>query len=141
MVGEVVVQTPEDYARWLSRSAAGSSAERRGQALFVRYGCSGCHAGNSAVRAPRLEGIFGRPVPVEGGKFLIADETYLRDSILLPTQHVAAGYAAVMPSYTGVVPEADLLDLVAYIQSLGTLTPPPSPSPASPVSVPVPAAL
>lgn len=128
MIGEVVVQSPEDYAGWLSRSSTNSDAARRGQALFIRYGCSGCHVGNAAVRAPRLEGIFGRPVPVEGGKFLIADEAYLRDSMLLPTQHVAAGYAAVMPSYAGVASEADLLDLVAYLQSLGTQTPPPSPA-------------
>ena len=101
-----------------------SDAARHGQALFVRYGCSGCHVGNAAVRAPRLEGIFGKPVPVEGGKFLVADESYLRDSILLPTQHVAAGYAPLMPSYAGIVPEADLLDLIAYLQSLGTQTPP-----------------
>lgn len=129
MIGEVVVQEPEAYARWLARSATNSDAARRGQALFVRYGCSGCHVGNAAVRAPRLEGIFGRPVPIEGGKFIVADETYLRDSILLPTQHVSAGYAPVMPSYTGLVPEADLLDLVAYLQSLGTQTPPPPPPP------------
>ena len=134
MIGDVVVQTPEEYTHWLSRSSSNSDAARRGQALFVRYGCSGCHVGNSAVRAPRLEGIFGRPVPVEGGKFLVADETYLRDSILLPTQHVAAGYAALMPSYTGIVPEGDLLDLVAYIQALGTQTPPSSSSPASSAS-------
>jgi cytochrome c oxidase subunit 2 len=136
MIGEVVVQTPEDYTHWLSRSSSNSEAARRGQARFVRYGCSGCHVGNAAVRAPRLEGIFGRPVPVEGGKFLVADETYLRDSILLPTQHVAAGYAPVMPSYAGVVTEADLLDLVAYLQSLGTQTPPPPP--ASPATAPAP---
>ena len=136
MIGEVVAQSPEDYAGWLARSSTNSDAARHGQALFVRYGCSGCHVGNAAVRAPRLEGIFGKPVPVEGGKFLVADESYLRDSILLPTQHVAAGYAPLMPSYAGIVPEADLLDLIAYLQSLGTQMPPPAPpaadSPASP---------
>ncbi|HWA11044.1 MAG TPA: cytochrome c oxidase subunit II [Opitutaceae bacterium] len=126
MGGEVIVETPEDYAAWLAGGKEAAPAAR-GRALFIRYGCSGCHSGNSAVRAPRLEGLAGHPVPVEGGHLLIADESYLRDSILLPNQHVAAGYAPLMPSFQGVIPEGDLLDLIAYLQSLAGETPPANP--------------
>jgi len=124
MGGRVIVQTPEDYAAWLATGAGADSAETRGRALFVRYGCAGCHAGNSSVRAPRLEGLAGRDVPVEDGKIVTADDAYLRDSILLPNKHVTAGYAAVMPSYQGVIPEGDVLDLLAYLKSLASENPP-----------------
>jgi cytochrome c oxidase subunit 2 len=123
MNGEVVVQTPEDYAAWLAAGPGTGSSETRGRELFIRYGCSGCHAGSSIVRAPRLEGLAGHVVPIENGRMILADDQYLRDSILLPNQHVAAGYAAVMPSYQGVVPEGDLIDLISYLKSLGGQAP------------------
>lgn len=128
MIGQVVVQTPEEFAQWKAAGTGGATAETRGHALFIRYGCSGCHAGNSVVRAPRLEGVAGHTIAIENGQTILADDAYLRDSILLPNQHVAAGFAPVMPSFTGVIPEGDLLDLVAYLKSLGSQTPPPGSS-------------
>ena len=50
---------------------------------------------------------------------MTADERYLRDAILLPAKEVVAGYAPVMPSFSGQIPEGDLLDLIAYLKSLG----------------------
>lgn len=125
MGGRVIVQTPQDYAKWLAGGVANAAdSPIRGRQLFIRYGCSGCHEGSSSVRAPRLEGLAGHPVPVEDGKIVFADDKYLRDSILLPNQHVTAGYAALMPSFQGVIPEGDLIDLMAYLKLLGTQTPP-----------------
>ena len=48
----------------------------------------------------------------------VADENYIRDSILLPKRDVVAGYPPIMPSFAGVIPEDDLLKLVAYLKSL-----------------------
>jgi cytochrome c oxidase subunit 2 len=53
---------------------------------------------------------------------VIADDRYLRDSILDPKAQVAAGYAPVMPTFAGQVSEDDLVKLVAYIQSIGPQT-------------------
>ena len=52
------------------------------------------------------------------GRTVIADERYIRDSVLLPQQEVVAGYAPIMPSYQGQVSEEDLLALLAYVKSL-----------------------
>ena len=56
--------------------------------------------------------LFGRTGVV------IADERYIRDSILLPSRDVAAGYPPIMPSFRGVATEDDLIKLLAYIKSL-----------------------
>ena len=58
-------------------------------------------------------------MPLQNGSTVVADDAYLRDSILQPKKWVVAGYKPVMPSFDGVVSEADLADLVAYIKSLG----------------------
>jgi cytochrome c oxidase subunit 2 len=70
------------------------------------------------VHAPNLAGLYGRPVPLADGTTVIADERYVRDSILLPAREVAAGYAPIMPSFAGQISEDDILDLIAYIKSL-----------------------
>jgi len=49
---------------------------------------------------------------------VLADDRYLRDSILLPQKEIAAGYDPVMPSFAGQISDPELLDLIAYIKSL-----------------------
>jgi cytochrome c oxidase subunit 2 len=70
------------------------------------------------VRAPKLEGIYGKPVALSDGTTVIADERYIRDSILFPLKEVAAGYAPIMPAFDGQLAEDELLELTAYIASL-----------------------
>lgn len=119
MIGRVIVMPADSYAQWLSTGTQLNALSSRGRDLFIQYGCAGCHAPNAQVHAPLLEGIYGQLQPVENQQFVRADDSYLRDSILLPAQHVVAGYPNVMPSYQGVIPEGDLLDLLAYLKSLG----------------------
>lgn len=120
MVGWVTALPPSDFEAWLGSGDAPPSMTQAGATLFRQLGCTGCHEGAASVRAPRLEGLFRRPVPLQGGGFAIADEQYLHDSILLPKKHVVAGYAPVMPSYQGQVDEGQILELVAYLKSLGS---------------------
>jgi cytochrome c oxidase subunit 2 len=124
MTGVIVAEEPEQYAAWLTAGAEGAGgAADQGRQLFTRYGCAGCHEPGSTVRAPLLEGIYGRPVPVAGGGVVRADEAYLRDSILLPNKIIVAGYQPVMPSFQGIIPEGDLLELVAFLKTLGAAAP------------------
>ncbi|HET8749123.1 MAG TPA: cytochrome c oxidase subunit II [Sphingomicrobium sp.] len=120
MGGWLTVMNQRDFAAWLRAQGGGATLAEQGEALFRRYGCSGCHEPGGTVRAPRLEGLFGSPVPLSDGKVVIADNRYVRDSILNPKAEVAAGYDPVMPTFAGQVNEDDLAKLVAYIQSIGT---------------------
>lgn len=118
MTGGVVVMTQADYARWSTAQPQGDSLASQGKALFERMGCTGCHGPAAQVHAPDLAGIYGRLQPLEGGGFARADESYLRDSILLPRKDVVAGYPPIMPSYQGVASEDDLVRLIAYLKTL-----------------------
>jgi cytochrome c oxidase subunit 2 len=118
MRGEIVVMEPAAYEAWLARQGADLTLAERGATLFRSYGCSGCHEHSEVVRAPSLHGIYGRPVPLASGEIVTADDQYIRDSILLPMQHVVAGYRPVMPSFAGRIPEEDLVQLIAFIKSL-----------------------
>jgi cytochrome c oxidase subunit 2 len=124
MIGKVVVMEPAAYQEWLAAGRPQSTLAQAGERRFRELGCSGCHMGSSVVRAPPLQGLYGKPVPLQDGKIVTGDEGYIRDSILLPNSQITAGYQPLMPSYQGRVTEEELLELIAYIKSLGKQAPP-----------------
>ena len=116
MGGRVVVMPPAAFAEWLERGNTNASLAALGFELFRRKGCSGCHSAGSTVRAPDLAGVYGRVVHLEDGRAVVADEGYLRDSILLPKKDVVAGYAPLMPSFQGQLDEGELAALITYLK-------------------------
>ncbi|KIF79935.1 cytochrome B561 [Noviherbaspirillum autotrophicum] len=119
MRGRVVVMRPDQFAAWLQQGDAREGMAARGFALYRRYGCSGCHEAQSSVHAPDLHGLLGRTVHLQDGRSLVADEAYVRDSVLLPKKEVVAGYAPIMPSFAGQIAEEDLLAIIEYLRSTG----------------------
>jgi len=122
MIGKVVVMPPDDFQTWLSGAEAGAPAASAGEALFQAQGCPSCHQADGRGRGPSLVGVFGTTVKLQDGRSVRADEGYLRESILTPQAKVVAGYQPVMPTYQGLVSEEQLLQIIAYLQSLA---PPP----------------
>jgi cytochrome c oxidase subunit 2 len=118
MTGRVVVMEPEEYQTWLAGGPAPESPVAAGEKLFTELNCVTCHRPDSAGRGPVLNGIFGRPVALASGERVVADEAYVRESVLSPAAKVVAGYQPVMPTYLGQVSEEQLIALVAYIESL-----------------------
>jgi cytochrome c oxidase subunit 2 len=125
MTGRIMVMEQPAFEQWLARQDVTGSLAEQGGRLFRQFGCSGCHGTGAAVRAPRLEGLYGKPVPLSDGTIEVADERFLRDSILKPRGKIAAGYEPLMPSYEGKVSEDELVPLVAYIKSLADQSSPP----------------
>ncbi len=125
MTGWVHVMEPAEYQKWLVQGGPPEPLAAVGERLYRETGCSGCHSGSSIVRAPPLEGLYGRPVPLESGEVVIADDKYIRDSILLPQLQITAGYEPVMPTFQSVLSEEQVLQLVVYIKSLADKRPSP----------------
>ena len=132
MIGEVIVMEPADYQAWLSGSGqaqaggaqpsgaqpSGSMADS-GQQLFQQHGCVSCHIAGGGGPGPSLAGVYGSQVQLEGGQTVTADDAYIRESILNPSAKVVRGYQPIMPSFQGQVHEQEILELIAYIKSLG----------------------
>jgi cytochrome c oxidase subunit 2 len=118
MIGDVVVMEPAQYQSWLSGGAPVGSLAQNGQTLFQQLGCTTCHRSDVQGRGPNLTGLFGRPVQLEDGRSVIADENYVRESILNPAAKVVSGFKPIMPVFQGQVSEEQLNSLVAYIKSL-----------------------
>ncbi len=119
MIGWVYVMTPTDYAQWLSGGAHGETMAQAGERLFGQLGCITCHVADGSGRGPVLQGLFGKPVTLRSGETRIADETYIRQAIVNPNSMPLPNYTPVMPTFQGQVNEEQILQLIAYVKSLG----------------------
>jgi cytochrome c1 len=99
---------------------ADPEAAMRGAVLAEGIGCLQCHSvDGTPLSGPTWKGVAGSSRPLEGGETVIADDDYLRRSIVDPYTELLAGYTDVMPDGYGtqLTPE-EIDDLVEYIKSL-----------------------
>src|SRR5262249_13358453 len=118
MIGWVHAMEPGDFQAWLAGGAASESLASAGAKLFQRHACNTCHRPDSLAPGPTPHGLFGNQVHVADGRTVVADESYLRESILTPNNKIVAGFQPIMPTFQGLVSEEELLQLVAYVKSL-----------------------
>jgi cytochrome c oxidase subunit 2 len=122
MIGWVEVMEPVEYQRWLAGGSEGSLASQ-GEKLFEKYACNTCHTNTAGARGPNLAGLFGKTRQLTNGSQVVADENYIRESILNPQAKIAAGFQPIMPTFQGQVNEDDLIRLLAYVRTMGVEQP------------------
>lgn len=111
-----------------SRAAAATpaaGADKRvaqGEALAQSRGCVACHSVDGSARVgPSWQGLYGKMRPLTDGSMVLADENYLRHSILEPQAQVVKGFPPIMPPAR--LSDDEVAALLAYIQSLGSSAP------------------
>jgi cytochrome c oxidase subunit 2 len=117
MVGDIVVMAPAQYEAWMNGGSTGPLSAT-GEKIFAELGCSTCHRTDTQGRGPNLQGVFGKPVLLEDGRTVTADENYLRECILDPGAKRVKGFQPIMPTFQGLVSEEQVNALVAYIKSI-----------------------
>ena len=122
MIGSIVVLEPAQYEAWMNGGTTGPLSAT-GEKIFAELGCVTCHRSDAQGRGPNLQGVFGKSVTLADGRTLIADENYVRESILDPGAKIVNGYKPVMPTFQGLVSEEQLNALVAYVKSLSAEKP------------------
>lgn len=124
MRGSVIVMSKEGFQTWQSTELgiqpklSASSMVARGENLFHRLGCVLCHGSPYGVKAPDLRGIYMSEVMLSTGHTVLADDNYLRESILNPDAKIVKGYQAIMPSFQGQLDDQEVLELIDYIKVL-----------------------
>jgi mono/diheme cytochrome c family protein len=100
--------------------ASASSAEKGAQ-IYQRAGCIACHSidGVTAGKTgPTFKGLYGSQVKLANKPARLADDAYLMQSILEPAADIVQGYEPGMPSFKGVLSDADVRSVVMYIRTL-----------------------
>jgi cytochrome c oxidase subunit II len=120
MIGDVVVLSQDDYKKWLQGSTSGASLAQNGERLFASLSCTACHNTRPDARGPSLANVYGSRLTLTSGQQVTADDAYLREAILNPSQHITQGYAPIMPTYQGQISEEGVIALVEYIKNLNS---------------------
>jgi cytochrome c oxidase subunit 2 len=123
MVGEVFAMTPQDYEAWLAGGRGLGTPAQSGERLFTEHACITCHKQDSTGRGPSLYGLYGSKVALADGRTAIADENYLRESIVNSQAKVVQGYQPIMPAFQGMLGEDQLMQLIAYVKTLKPVAP------------------
>lgn len=123
MLGTVRVLEVHEFDAWLAGEQAKNEQDlplaRLGENLFSQQGCMACHSvDGSAGIGPSIKGLFGSTRSFTNGTSAVADETYLRESILVANAKIVVGYPPAMPNYQGVLSDRQVDALVEYIKEL-----------------------
>jgi len=124
MIGWVDVMDQRAYANWASGGGTQGTLAEQGEKLFQQFGCATCHLLDQQGRCPMLRGLYNKPVQLNDGRTVVADDAYLRESILDPNAKIVAGFEPnVMPNFKGQITEENVIQLIGYIKSLSPTGP------------------
>ncbi len=100
-------------------SSGTASPAALGEELATNLGCMACHSTDGSVKiGPSFKGIYGSSVKLTTGETVEIDSSYLRRSILSPSDEVVEGFPeGVMPAYEGIVSEEELSNIIEFIKS------------------------
>jgi cytochrome c oxidase subunit II len=118
MIGTVHVMEQDAFQQWLAGGGLPGSMSARGEQLFQQLACNTCHVADGSGRGPSLAGVFGSRVKLENGQTVVADESYIRESILTPQLKIVNGYQPLMPTFQGLINEEGVMSLIEYVKAL-----------------------
>ena len=121
MLADVQVVTEADFNVWLTAEAAvADDPVARGAKVYEQYGCNACHSldGSEGV-GPTFLNAYGRTVVLEDGSTVLADETYMYESIVDPNKQIVQGFAPAMPqNFADQLTDEQISDVIEFIKSL-----------------------
>jgi cytochrome c oxidase, subunit II len=111
----------EEFEKWSGaqeKLLLAMSPAERGKLISQRL-CQSCHSfdGSQGI-GPTWKGLFGSERILADGKRVLADENYIRESILQPGEKIVKGFQPVMPSFQGQLSEEQISDIIEFIKSL-----------------------
>lgn len=133
MITKVEVLPQDEFERWYRAEKPtpgtmktvkknGRDLASKGKKLFQEKGCSMCHSIDGTIKiGPTLKGLYGRKLTVVTAgqdRDLIADESYIRRSLLEPQEDIAKGFPAIMPSQKGILADDEITAIIEYIKTL-----------------------
>ena len=85
----------------------------------TQNGCNACHSinGDDGV-GPTWKALYMANREMADGSIVVADENYLKESIIYPAAKIAKGYPNVMPSYAGLLNDEEINAIIEYIKTI-----------------------
>lgn len=119
MRAKLNVVSKEKYEEWLKEADPydGMDLVEVGRSVYQKKQCLGCHnLTHETLVGPGFQGLFGKKREFEDGTSLVADENYIRESVLSPKAKIVKGFPPAMSPFT--MKERELAGLIEFIKSL-----------------------
>lgn len=126
MMATMRVVPEGEYLAWLNDKGEALSPAEEGKALYTQNACNSCHSlDGSRVVGPSFLKLFGREAKFSDGVAYVANEDYIRESILYPNNKVVEGYGppSAMPAYEGRISDEEISKIIAFIKTLKEAAP------------------
>ena len=118
MYSVVRVLSETDYNQWLEDQTQVVVGPTYGEELFASKGCTACHkTSEETLIGPGLGNMYNKNRKTDKGD-VVADDEYLRESIVEPMAKIRDGYQPVMPAFGATLSDDQLASLIAYIKTL-----------------------
>jgi cytochrome c oxidase subunit II len=120
MLGKIYVDDEKKYKDWLENGGdAGKNMPlaQFGALLYQSRGCQTCHSlDGTRGEGPSFKGVFGHEVKLSTGNSVMADENYVRESILQPQAKIVASFEPIMPTFQGMLREREIQALIEFVK-------------------------
>lgn len=128
MLTRVVVHPPGMFEKWMTEAMdvtkGGTVAPAVVGRQLVARRCASCHSVDGKANVgPTFQGLWNREIPLKTGPPLVADENYIRESILYPMAKIHAGYDPVMPTFKGQLKDNEITAIIEYIKEISGVAP------------------
>ncbi|MFC1757776.1 cytochrome c oxidase subunit II [Planctomycetota bacterium] len=122
MWARVIVHEEDGYEKWLAEASdpfQSRTVVEVGELMYRKYVCHTCHTNDGTRKTgPSFKGLFGRDTALTDGQSVVADENYIKESVVNPQAAVVVGFPPVMPTYKGLIKDKELNALIEYIKTL-----------------------
>jgi len=90
----------------------------KGHKIAQSNGCFSCHSTDgSEMDGPTWKNLYGSKVQLKNDSTVIADSSYIAESIKKPTADVVKGFSPTMPSFS-YLSNTKIKSIIAYIKSI-----------------------
>jgi cytochrome c oxidase subunit 2 len=129
MLSKVHVLSQKEFDNWYDLSKKEITNKKinnkpPGLKLLEREGCLSCHSIDSSVLfGPSFKNIYMRKTIVISDnqeKEVIANDAYIKDSILTPKKDIVKGYKPIMPSLKGHLSEEEIVEIINYFKTISS---------------------
>ena len=118
----VVSLAREDFEAWMAAVGdifVGRTLVEVGELLYNRQGCKACHSlDGSNLVGPSLMNVYGYEFMTTAGNSILADDAYIKESILDPNVSVIEGYQPVMTPYAGILDDREIGAIIEFLKSI-----------------------
>ena len=120
--GKTVVELDEDEEEQeeeAEEASADLTPAQLGEQIYKTKACMGCHSlDGTGVIGPSFKGLYGREGELVSGEKYVANDEYIKNSILDPGSQMVKGFAAAMPPYAGQLSDEDIANVIEFMKTV-----------------------